>query len=536
MYSVTVLGVPAATRAECVQKLSHLPCRVKLLSRVERSVLDSEGYDAICVLDGSASELNEVSPALSQLFTQQKSFDKAFESELSCFRCIELNRRVVYSPVGHLTDYDDVRRYAEAAQAAVGRAIKAGSKTPLLVLPKSSERFVDAPLVALLGALHQLYQPLEVRATAGKGHGVQSLGVYLPNVASADAWLQSALMLEAGRFVARDIGDGDPERMAPPRVAEYVQKAFSSGTIKVKIVDDPAVFEREYPLFQAVNRAAGTVKRHAGRIIFLEYKPPNPARKTVMLVGKGVTYDTGGADIKAGGIMAGMSRDKCGAAAVAGFMKVVELRKPSDVHVVGVMCMVRNSVGEECYVSDEIITSRAKQRIRVGNTDAEGRMAMADALCEMKERVLYEKLPEPHLYTIATLTGHAVLAVGNSAIVMDNGPARTADHGLTLQREGENIGDPFEISILRKEDFDFHKGKGIGEDILQANNLPSSRTPRGHQGPAAFLILASGLDQCGRENATPIKYSHLDIAGSAGDVPHTPTGSPILALVRTHLQ
>ena len=59
-----------------------------------------------------------------------------------------------------------------------------------------------------------------------------------------------------------------------------------------------------------------------GHIIFLEYNPPGPAKKTLMLVGKGVTYDTGGADIKYGGVMAGMSRDKCGAAAVAGFMKV----------------------------------------------------------------------------------------------------------------------------------------------------------------------------------------------------------------------
>jgi hypothetical protein len=65
--------------------------------------------------------------------------------------------------------------------------------------------------------------------------------------------------------------------------------------------------------------------------------------------------------------MAGMSRDKCGAAAIAGFMKTVELRKPEDVHVIAVLCMVRNNVGEECYVADEIITSRAGVRVRVGN-------------------------------------------------------------------------------------------------------------------------------------------------------------------------
>ena len=83
------------------------------------------------------------------------------------------------------------------------------------------------------------------------------------------------------------------------------------------------------------------------------------------------------------------------------------------------MAMVRNSVGSDCYVADEIITSRAGVRIRVGNTDAEGRMAMVDVLAHMKEKALHEV--NPHLMTIATLTGHAVLAVGPYTAVMDNG-------------------------------------------------------------------------------------------------------------------
>ncbi|XP_035795110.1 putative aminopeptidase W07G4.4 [Anopheles albimanus] len=516
---------------------SYLPCRLQPVTSLERSVLQRDHYDTICVIDGSGADLARASPSLASLFAEQRSFDAGFESEPSCFRCSDLDCRVVYSPVGELTDFDDVRRFAEAAQAAVGRAIKAGAKQPLLVLPNSVGRFGDAALVSLLGALHKLYVPLQLREDVPeKSHRFRSLGVYHPDAGQVKGLLRTVETLENGRFVARDIGGGDPERMAPPRVAEYVLQAFANGPIKATVIEDPHVFEREYPLFQAVNRAAATVKRHQGRIIFLEYKPPNTARKTVVLVGKGVTYDTGGADIKAGGVMAGMSRDKCGAAAVAGFMKVVEQQQPADVHVIGVLCMVRNSVGEECYVSDEMITSRAGVRIRVGNTDAEGRMAMADALCQMKERVVNERLPDPHLFTIATLTGHAVLAVGSNAIVMDNGPAREAGHGLRLQQEAEKIGDPFEVSILRKEDFDFHKGKCYGEDVLQANNLPSSRTPRGHQGPAAFLMMATGLDKCGLKSAYPIKYSHLDIAGSAGDVPDTPTGSPILALARTHLQ
>lgn len=115
----------------------------------------------------------------------------------------------------------------------------------------------------------------------------------------------------------------------------------------------------------------------------MRYNGSGPIEKTIYLVGKGVTYDTGGCDIKAGGVMAGMHRDKCGSAAVAAFLKVVDELRPANVNVVGAMAMVRNSVGSNAYVSDEIVTSRAGVRVRIGNTDAEGRMAMTDVICKV---------------------------------------------------------------------------------------------------------------------------------------------------------
>ena len=164
--------------------------------------------------------------------------------------------------------------------------------------------------------------------------------------------------------------------------------------------------------------------------------------------------------------------------------------KPSKVKVVGAMAMVRNSVGSNAYVADEIITSRAGVRIRVGNTDAEGRMAMVDVLAHMKEKALKET--NPHLMTIATLTGHAVLAVGPYTSIMDNGPAKSEAFAQNLQTTGDIYGDMFEVNTVRKEDFDFIKDKsGEFVDILQCNNAPSSRTPRGHQFPAAFLMKVS---------------------------------------------
>ena len=102
-----------------------------------------------------------------------------------------------------------------------------------------------------------------------------------------------------------------------------------------------------------------------------------------MLVGKGITYDTGGADLKTGGHMAGMSRDKGGAAGVAGFVKAVAGIRPQGVKVVAELAVVRNNIGALAFVSDEIIVGRSGVRVRIGNTDAEGRLVMADCLAKL---------------------------------------------------------------------------------------------------------------------------------------------------------
>ncbi|XP_006821680.1 putative aminopeptidase W07G4.4, partial [Saccoglossus kowalevskii] len=227
--------------------------------------------------------------------------------------------------------------------------------------------------------------------------------------------------------------------------------------------------------------------------------------------------------------------DKCGAAATAGFFRILSLLKPKNTKVCGVMTMVRNSVGADSYVADEIITSLAGVRVRIGNTDAEGRMAMGDPLCKIKDQAKNEI--NPHIYTIATLTGHAIRTAGAAySIVLDNGPARQIKHAQSLQNAGHDVADPFEISTIRREDFEFHKGKTEAEDVLQAGTQPSSATSRGHQSPAAFLIMASGLDQHGIDSSQPLPYSHLDIAGSSGLYPDTVvTGAPIVALTAKYV-
>ena len=96
-----------------------------------------------------------------------------------------------------------------------------------------------------------------------------------------------------------------------------------------------------------------------------------------------------------------------------------------------------------------------------------------------------------------------------------------------MQEVGENIADPYEISTIRRDDFKVVAGRSEYEDILQATNNPSTMESRGHQFPAAFLILASGLDEHGNASEKKLPYSHVDIAGSSGPFPGKPTGSPL---------
>lgn len=208
---------------------------------------------------------------------------------------------------------------------------------------------------------------------------------------------------------------------------------------------------------------------------------------------------------------------------------------------VALLAFVRNSIGADSYVSDEIIVSRAGVRVMVMNTDAEGRMVMTDLLAKAREEITAQDKatrPPTVVHTIATLTGHAVLAAGPGySIAVDNGPARALGISAALAAGGHLVADPFELSSLRREDFEIIAPKTAEYDVKQGNTLPSVSTPRGHQFPAAFMAIASKLSDHGIDGADPIAYTHLDIAGSSVAAPFLDgvvTGQPVAALVQAY--
>lgn len=428
--------------------------------------------------------------------------------------------RVILAPMGAFTDEtEDVRLIAEATSAAVSRSADAGARRLLIsVTAPPLPKLRHSLDVAALAALGSQWSPLEAREAGSAPSGLETMGV----AGLSSERMERASAIEKGRALCRDITGTEPERMAPFAVAALCEEAFAGSGVKVEVDRDP----QGYPLLMAVARASLTVPRHRPCVVRLEWVPEGGFERTVVLVGKGVTYDTGGVDLKTDGGMAGMSRDKGGAGAVAGLVRAAAALKVPGVRVIGLLGLVRNSIGEEAFVSDEIIRSRAGIRVRIGNTDAEGRLVLADLLAAAGEIAVSDKAAA--LFSVATLTGHVYRAYGPYIGAIGNAAAREGGLLDSLDVAGELWGEPLERSRVRREDYAFIAPRSSAEDVVSSNRLATVSTPRGHQFPFAFIEVASGL----RRGPRPLV--HLDISGVALDPPDwscgRPTGSPVATL------
>jgi len=197
---------------------------------------------------------------------------------------------------------DDPRCISDAAKAGVAAAVAAGAKAPLVQVTAAVAGFggeyARATLLAAAGALEACYSTIQTREARGEAAAepVTALGFWFEGVdaADADAAITKAVAVEKGRRVARDICSGDPERMAPPACAEYIEATFAGlKNITVEVESDFDTITATYPLLAAVSRADKMVPRHHPRIVTVTYTPAGGFSKHVAIVGKGVTYDTG---------------------------------------------------------------------------------------------------------------------------------------------------------------------------------------------------------------------------------------------------
>ncbi|MXY98110.1 MAG: leucyl aminopeptidase [Gemmatimonadetes bacterium] len=240
--------------------------------------------------------------------------------------------------------------------------------------------------------------------------GIESVAVVTPQRAQAYEIRDG---VEAGRIsaestdLARDLSNAPGNAMTPRKLAAAARKMAGETGLKCRVLTRKDIEKERMGALLAVN--AGS--EEPPRFIVLEHGEASDGTDTLVFIGKGITFDSGGISIKSSGGMEEMKHDMSGAAAVIGAMRSIALSKPS-LHVVGLVPATENLPDGRALKPGDIISTRSGKTIEVINTDAEGRLVLADAL-EYAER--YNPAA---VIDLATLTGACVVALGYAATGM----------------------------------------------------------------------------------------------------------------------
>jgi len=301
--------------------------------------------------------------------------------------------------------------------------------------------------------------------------------------------LDEALIIANATNFTRDIVNTIPQDINPKTFAKLAKELAKTNNLSCDILAKEELQKENCNAMLAVGRAS----TYSPRLIHLAYKPKN-AKKRVTLVGKGLTYDSGGLSLKPATSMVTMKMDKAGACATLGIIKAVsELKLPVEVHVF--IGAVENMIGGNAYKPDDVLKSRSGKTIEVRNTDAEGRLVLADVLDYAQEKV---KNPD-YLFDFATLTGACMVALGQYTTgVMGHSSKLKHQLSYAATAAGE---------LTSSLPFNKHLKKLLKSEIADICNIASK--PYGGA-ITAGLFLDAFIKEENKE-----KWLHFDIAGSA---------------------
>ena len=282
----------------------------------------------------------------------------------------------------------------------------------------------------------------------------------------------------------------EPAQFATP--TELASIACDLG-LETKIYEKDECEKMGMGAFLAVGRGSS----QEPKFIHMKYTCENP-KKRIALVGKGITFDSGGLDIKPASSMLTMKDDMSGAACVLGVMSIIKELAP-QVEVHGIIAACENMPGCSAYKPGDILTAKNGKTIEVDNTDAEGRLTLADALCYACE------LNVDEVIDIATLTGACMVALGSQAAgIMGNDSDMVKALVDTAQRNGERY---WELPLWEEY------AESLKSDIADMKNTGSRWG--GAQTAGVFL----------QKFVKDVKWTHIDIAGVAFlEKPHKELG------------
>jgi leucyl aminopeptidase len=381
----------------------------------------------------------------------------------------------------------DVYRKAGGAIARAARKAKAAAVgIPAGLTP-------DEAAAVVTGFTLALFEFTEFKGTAREPETAPAITL---TVASTDPAVKEAVTRAKticdGQNFARTIATRPGNNINPPALARVAKELADEVGLKLRVLDEKEMAKLGMGGILAVG---GGSKSTPPRMIVLEHAGKSPGKKTVppvLIVGKAITFDTGGISIKGALGMQGMVFDKCGAMAVLGLMYAAAKLKLST-RIVGILSSAENHISDSSYRPGDILKMHNGVTVEVTNTDAEGRLVLGDALSWGIET--YKPVT---VVDLATLTGSCVMALGKStAGVFGNDDALIAE----LDAASKSVGE--QMWRLPMTDEHREKLKSVPADIV---NAPGREA--GASTAAAFLSYFVPKD-------ASVSWAHLDIAGVA---------------------
>ncbi|MBL0319986.1 MAG: leucyl aminopeptidase [Alphaproteobacteria bacterium] len=319
-----------------------------------------------------------------------------------------------------------------------------------------------------------------------KAPSLAKLAIQLKSQQKAtEAYAEKAKVAE-GIFLARDVVTEPPNILYPESYAERCVEELSGLGIKVTVLTPKEMKKLNMGALLGVGQ--GSVRE--SRMVIMEYHGAAKSKKPIAFVGKGVTFDTGGISIKPANGMEDMKYDMGGSAAVVGLMKALAGRK-AKVNAIGVIGLVENMPDGNAQRPSDVVNTMSGQTVEVLNTDAEGRLVLADALWYTQE-----KFKPQFMINLATLTGAIVVALGEEY-------AGLFSNNDKLSKQLTEVGEVTGEKLWR---FPLHANydKMINSDIADIKNISDGRG-------AGSITAAQFLQRF----VNDVPWAHLDIAGTA---------------------
>jgi leucyl aminopeptidase len=301
-----------------------------------------------------------------------------------------------------------------------------------------------------------------------------------------DLFMQEGCAIAKGTFFARDCVNLAPNHLYPESYAQKIQGAFKGiDNVEVKVFNEKQMQDLGMGALLGVGQ--GSVKE--SKMVIVEYKGASSEEKPIAYVGKGVTFDTGGISLKPASKMDEMKYDMSGSAAVIGALLALSLRK-EKVNVIGAVGLVENMIGDNAQRPGDIVTTMSGKTVEVLNTDAEGRLVLADVLWYVQQNFAPKLMID-----IATLTGAIIIALGNTYAGCFSQDQQLVNQ---LKQAGKSTGEEIWHLPLHK-DYD----EVIKSHFADLANISSKGGAAGSSTAAQFL----------QHFTNNITWAHLDVAG-----------------------